>query len=192
MENAAARGPAAAPPKGIDLSGDWQFNPALSDDVAEIMAQRRAKLHERFTQERRKHRRDAREEVDGFQNPPPFAPDKDFAQSLALPAHLTITQAGSRLLVKSVAANGDIDTAEYQAGSKSVVSFGPGYADRISGWLGKAFVVSLRAASRDERKEQRYALDAHGRLLVTTTLDGGGLPKTEIKSVYDRTIPSPP
>ena len=185
LENAVARGLAAAPPQGIDLSGDWQFNAALSDDVDSIMAERRAKLRERFAQERLRHERNTSRDEDDFYNPPPFAPDQDFAQLFAVPVRMTISQAGNRFLVKNAAANGDVNTEQYEAGGKSVVSFGAGYADRITGWLGKAFVVSLRAAGQNERKEQRYSLDSKGRLVMVTAFSGGGLPKVEIKSVYE-------
>jgi len=179
------RGLAEAPPKAVSLSGEWQFNPSLSDDARKIMAQRTAYLHERFERERRHHRRGP-DVNDDLYNPAPFAPDKDFAQPFEVPVHISVAQSGSHVLIKATEANGDVNSEDYEAGAKSVTSFGTGYADRVTGWRDKAFIVSLRAAGEDRSKEERYALDGGGRLVVTTLFSGDGLPKSEIKITYDR------
>lgn len=181
------RGLAQTPPQGTDPSGEWQLNSARSDDAEKIMAQRRAQLQKRFENERRKYRRGSAPDDDIY-NPPPFAPDRDFAQPLEIPVHVAIAQSAGHLLIKSTAVNGDTSTQQYEAGSKSVTSFGTGLADRSVGWHGKDFVISLRAADGNEAKEERYSLDADGRLTIVTTLSGGDLKKAEIKSVYDRAV----
>jgi len=184
VENAIARGLAEAPPKGINLSGEWQLNATLSDDVEKIMAERRANLRERFERERQAHRRRTSTDDDLY-NPPLFLLDKDFAQPFKAPVHIAISQSGRRFLTKTTAANGDVNTEQYEAGSKSVTSFGAGFADRDTGWRDKAFVISLRAAGQELRKEERYSLGPNGRLVMVTAFSGGDLPKVEIRSVYD-------
>jgi hypothetical protein len=182
---AIARGLAESPPKGIDLSGNWQLNAALSDDVEKIMAERRTYLQQRFDRERHTHRRNTSPDDDLY-NPPLFILDKDFAQPFKEPAHIAISQSGSHFLIKTTATNGDVNADQYEAGTRSVTSFGAGFADRDTGWRDKAFVISLRAAGQDARKEERYSLGPNGRLVIVTAFSGGDLPKVEIKSVYDR------
>jgi hypothetical protein len=185
VAGAGARGLAQEPPKGLDLSGDWQFNAALSTDVNTLMAERRTRLQQHFERERLQQRRRASSD-DMLYDRQPIAPDKDFAYPLAMTVHMTILQANGQLRVTRTLVNGDRTTDQYQAGDRSVASFGTGVADRFTGWRGRLFVVSLRAADDDARKEERYSLTPDGRLVVVTLLSGGGLPQAEVKSVYDR------
>jgi hypothetical protein len=58
-------------------------------------------------------------------------------------------------------------------------------ADRIAGWSGSQFVVSTRGVEGGA-KEERYALQPDGRLLLVTKLSGEFLPDVEVKRIYDR------
>src|SRR5262249_29736009 len=129
----------------------------------------------------------------------PFNPDaldisdvagwrKDLPQEikdvLNAPVRLTLEQSSEGLTVKSAE-----HTDEYTAGEKSVVSYGSDVSDRIAGWSGRTFVVSLHAVEGD-RLEERYSLDKSGRLVLFRQSSGGELPGLRFKCVYDRATAS--
>jgi hypothetical protein len=113
--------------------------------------------------------------------------DSGFGHMLDAPDRMTITQNGPKLVIKTNGPNGD-SSEEYTAGEKTTVSSGRGDADRTSGWRGPAFVVSTKA-KKGPSKEDAYALDSEGHLIVTTQLSGGRMGKLDIKRVYGRVKP---
>jgi hypothetical protein len=164
---AVARGFAEAPPQGVDLNGTWTLNTALSDDPRKILEAERAKMRGR------------RAEL------PPFARRHDSGDEIEMPATVTISHSPGRFLITSPAPSGEVQKSEYRAGSKSVVSVRGGVADRNVGWKGKTFIIATRAVEGAHR-EDRYSLDKDGRLLVVTETREEGLPRREIKRLYDR------
>jgi hypothetical protein len=232
----------AAPPAGVDLSGEWRLNVDLSDDPEKVMEQQ-----SEGNQQYRHHGHDRGGQGTGL---PPFGipgghssgswPDtgddlvggsSDSASNqdwglgrsdissmrlgdspspsgssgsssntpssahgrrsaggrwmLQAPDRLSIAQSGTRLTIKAAMSDGATDTEDYTAGAKSTVPFGRDTAERSVGWRGQAFVVSTKAQKGPSREEE-YALDLDGRLIVTTQLKGGRSGKMEIKRVYDR------
>jgi hypothetical protein len=189
----AARGLAAAAPKGVDLNGTWTLNVALSDDPKKILEAERAKMRGRREPltmltvvddpEAGMRRGDA-------SRPPPRQrkPRPDPSGEIEMPGQITIAHGTDRFAISSPEPSGQVRKAEYRAGAKSVVSVATGVADRQSGWKGKSFVISTRAVEGVSR-EDRYSLDKAGRLLVVTETRGQDVPKREVNRVYDRVAP---
>ncbi len=102
------------------------------------------------------------------------------------PVHLSITQKDGTLTVRSNMSDGTRTADEYTAGTSGTVPFGHDQmADRIVGWRGPVFVVTLRGRKSGWREDD-FALDEDGRLIVTTTTQKGRMGSIEIKRVYDR------
>ncbi len=98
---------------------------------------------------------------------------------------MTIEQREGKLTIQSKSASGDLRTDEYASGQKSDVPFGEGTAERTAGWRGRIFVIDTKVKS-GPTKEDDYALDDDGRLIVATLMTGGHMPKVDVKRVYDR------
>ena len=101
---------------------------------------------------------------------------------LDAPQYLTITQTGSKIVVKS---NSDGTTEEYTAGEQHTIPFGTTEADRSSGWRDAAFVV-ITKAKKGPSKEDDYALDADGHLIFATLVTHVKKGPIDFKRVYDR------
>jgi hypothetical protein len=101
---------------------------------------------------------------------------------LDAPEHLTISQAGSKLIVKSVS---DGLSEEYTAGEQRTVPFGQTQADRSSGWRDAAFVV-ITKAKKGPSKEDDFALDSDGHLIFATLVTHVKKGPIDFKRVYDR------
>jgi len=192
---AMASGYAQQPSKPVELSGNWQLNSALSDDIHKLIEEQRAKLRklrERET-ERRRLERDpeaglypSEEEVLG-PVPPPSLQRPEL--SVERYDKLTIEQTTEHFVVQVENPSGHTERSAYDPGERSVVSFGPGVADRRAGWKGRSFVVETRALN-GARRQETYMLDAANHLVVLTVISGRG-PKLEVKQIYDR-VSRPP
>jgi hypothetical protein len=102
------------------------------------------------------------------------------------PVHVSITQKEGTLIIKSDMPDGTHTTDEYTAGTSNTIPYGPnGTADRSVGWRGPVFVVTT-AAKKGGWREDDFALDEDGRLIMTTETKGGRLGTLEITRVYDR------
>jgi hypothetical protein len=104
------------------------------------------------------------------------------AQMLAAPALLTITQSGSKVIMKSTP---DGTTEEYTAGEQRTVPFGQTEADRSAGWRENYFVV-ITKAKKGPSKEDDYALDGEGHLIFATLVTHVKKGPIDFKRVYDR------
>ena len=242
---------AAAPPRGIDLTGEWQVNANLSDDPQKMPAEQRG-----GPGNMRHHRgrggggsgglppfglpggaggrADGAGEPDtsnftgtvtgGFDNSTadaelPTAGAKTawaiggpgggggsgsggyggpggaggggrsrgnrLGHLLDTPDHLSIEQNGGKLTIQRKSAGGDLTTEVYTAGEKSDVPMGEATAERTVGWKGAIFVIDTKVKSGPSNEED-FALDDDGRLIVSTLMSGGRLPKIDFKRVYDR------
>jgi len=102
------------------------------------------------------------------------------------PVHVSITQKEGTLIIKSDMPDGTHATDEYAAGTSSTIPYGPdSTADRSVGWRGPVFVVTT-TAKKGGWREDDFALDDDGRLIMTTETKGGRLGTLEITRVYDR------
>jgi hypothetical protein len=104
------------------------------------------------------------------------------AQMLAAPALLTISQSGSKVIVKSTS---DGTTDEYTAGEQRTISFGQTEADRSAGWRDNYFVV-ITKAKKGPSKEDDFALDGEGHLIFATLVTHVKKGPIDFKRVYDR------
>jgi hypothetical protein len=102
------------------------------------------------------------------------------------PVHVSISQKEGTLIIKTDMPDGTHTADEYTAGRSNTIPYGPGgTADRSVGWRGPVFVVTT-IAKKGGWREDDFALDEDGRLIMTTQTKGGRLGSLEIKRVYDR------
>jgi hypothetical protein len=107
------------------------------------------------------------------------------------PVHVSISQKEGALIIKTDMPDGTHTADEYTAGTSNTIPYGPdGTADRSVGWRGPVFVVTI-TAKKGGWREDDFALDEDGRLIMTTQTKGGRLGSLEIKRVYDRVRGSP-
>ncbi len=220
-----------APPQGVNLTGDWQFDPNLSDDPS------KPPLNDSPSEMRHRSGRGR-----GSVGLPPFGnpagaggptggtePDgtenftsttsvqspyvrtlwqnlstngttgsgtstssggsrprgSRYGRLLEVPVHMTIEQKGNRLTIQSKSSGGDVHTDELVSGHSTDIPLGQSTADRDVGWRGNIFVVDTKVKSGPTREDD-YALDDEGHLIVSTFVSGGHVPKSQIKRVYDR------
>jgi hypothetical protein len=191
------------PPKNVDLSGDWQLNAALSDDVQKALQAQFKTMRDRSERERGERgyttgapmrrpsegmsRRTESDETQSQEERDPEGMGKIFKQReerfssmIIAPIRMHIALKGAQFIVKH-----DDTSDEFHAGTRSVVSFGNDVADRTAGWRGKEFIVSTRGVDGGA-KEERYSLAPDGRLSLITRLTGDRMPNLEIKRIYDR------
>ena len=201
MVGCAGRSLKELPSKSVDLSGEWQLNTALSDDVQKVLQAQLRIMNERIDRDRGPPRMGPmRRPTEGMTRNPGGGEaeqseaerdpeglhkihkqrDERFTSMIEAPARMSISLQGTRFIVKH-----DQTSDTYTAGSKSVVSFGRDVADRMSGWSGNEFVVSTQGVEGGSKVE-RYVLQPDGRLWLVTKLSGDRMPAVEIKRVYDR------
>jgi hypothetical protein len=104
------------------------------------------------------------------------------SQMLDAPELLTISQSGSKLIVKSTT---DGTSTEYTAGELRTIPFGKTQADRSAGWRDAAFVVITKAKTGPS-KEDDFALDSEGHLIYATLVTHVKKGPIDFKRVYDR------
>jgi hypothetical protein len=108
-----------------------------------------------------------------------------FGHWLDAPERMTIEQSAGRLTIQSKSLAGELKTDEFVLGHTSDVPLGQSTAERDVGWRGSIFVIDTKVKD-GPTKEDDYALDDDGRLIVSTLMTGGHMPKVDIKRVYDR------
>ena len=102
------------------------------------------------------------------------------------PMHLSITQKEGTLTIKTDMPDGTHTADEYTAGTSNTIPYGPdSTADRSVGWRGPVFVITTKAKQGGWREDD-FALDDDGRLILTTQTKGGRIGAVEITRVYDR------
>jgi hypothetical protein len=105
---------------------------------------------------------------------------------LRAPLRMSITQNDSLVVIKARMPDGTQTSDEYTAGAKSTIPYGKdNTAERSVGWRGPVFVVTIDVKKGGHREDD-FAIDDDGRLIVTTDTKGGRLGTVEIKRVYDR------
>jgi hypothetical protein len=191
-------------PQGVDLTGYWKLNTALSDD-AENALQR--KLEENRRDRERWMRREGMADPLGI---PPIgqpAPNADSPKAneqrsrrsrnrrlqqlrdmLLITDTLSIQQSGANLQIQT-----EFDSRTFQAGTTSQVSMPQGeLADSRVGWDGPWFVIDRR--SRGPRVLEKYRwlkkTDQLESLLVWS--GDGPLEGIKIRRIFDRMESAPP
>ena len=201
LSSCAASGTAAleaVPARGVDLSGSWKLNAALSDDAQHMLEERQREERERYMQWRR------RQEQAAY---PPGAPPIDIDapgparepsaarrasmkrhqenlyKMLAISDTLVIHQEGSTVDILSA-----VDSRRVVAGSRTQVSLPEGeLADSKVGWDGQWFVID-RNASHGPRVVERYRLlPKTGQLEYEMKWSGDSeIAGMKIRRVFDR------
>jgi len=193
------------PPQAVDLSGHWQLRQSLSDDPATLLKPRhhdgrhgedRSHDDEAVTAESRPDgdegaQREPRDD-DGMQGSRQTAGRSDrggpelamLRNLLAQPTTLSIQQ-----LPGEISLTADGSPTRYVYGQDAIDSVQGGVAERTAGWSGDAFVIQY-AVRQGPVALRSYRKDATGQwLTVTTRVHGGGAPKLEIHTVYERQAP---
>jgi hypothetical protein len=208
-----------AAPQGVNLTGEWNFNPNLSDDPNKLVdpdttPQRTPGTHHGHAGGGRGgpggggggaippmggpggggynylpiSQTSTDPDVPATQSDTPrSAPHpKGTARFIKAPAHMSITQQGDKLVVRSNMPDGDQTEDTYTAGTSGQIPYGQdSTAQRSVGWRGPVFVIDTDAKKIGWREDQ-FALDDEGHLIMTTDTKGGRLGTVEIKRVYDR------
>ena len=106
---------------------------------------------------------------------------------LKAPLHVSILQKEGTLIIKTDLPDGSHTADEYTAGtSNTTIPYGPdSTAERSVGWRGPVFVITTKAKKGGWREDD-FAIDEDGRLIITTETKGGRLGRLEITRVYDR------
>ncbi len=103
-------------------------------------------------------------------------------QMLDAPPLLSISQSGSKVIVKSTTSGA---SEEYTAGEQRTIPFGETEANRSAGWRDTAFVV-ITNAKKGPSKEDDFALDGEGHLIFATLVTHVKKGPIDFKRVYDR------
>jgi hypothetical protein len=190
--------------RGVDLSGHWKLNAALSDDAERLLQQRLDEERRR----REKWLRRAREEGELFPPPdpddeagapssgaeragppPPQASsmrkrrDDELRKMLGISNTLDIAQSGSRIGIDS-----QVDARRFEAGTRSQVSMPQGeLADSDVGWDGDWFVIERRARGGPRVVEKYRRLKKTDQLESVLAWSGETLlAGIKVRRIYDR------
>ncbi len=177
------------PEQVVDLSGQWQLNASLSDDPRALLEKSRPSGRRGGVPAGEGQR------PPGGMGPPPgsgpgapggSAPARRTAGEpasiedyLAQPGRLTIEQG-----LKELRLVADGSPTRFIYGEKFGTSSMRGVSERRSGWEGSAF-VTYEEVREGPDVTCTYALSGT-RLIVSTDVSGGGVPRTSFRTVYDR------
>jgi hypothetical protein len=224
-----------AAPAGVNLTGDWKFNPNLSDDADKLGEKDDTQTPAKAPSSHRTHGGGR----GGGGGLPPVGPQPDIPnftgsningptsadgygfqrvalavpgieQSTQLPATTTssasstntrgatisrflkapitmsIVQKDSVVTIHAVMSDGAATADDFPIGTQTNLPYGKDQTmDRNVGWRGPAFVVAIKVKKGGSREDD-FAIDDDGRLIMTTLTQGGHIGKVEIKRVYDR------
>lgn len=199
---------ATTAPAGVNLTGEWKLNPNLSDDPDKLGPD------PDVTPQRSPggHRGHGGGRGGGSGMPPMGSPGgpggynylpvaltsgtseqqptssrgMSINRLLQAPLRMSITQKDGTVVIKANMPDGTQTVDEYTAGITATIAFGPQQtAERTAGWRGPVFVVTT-TVKKGPWREDDFALDEDGRLIVSTQTRGGRLGKLDIKRVYDR------
>jgi hypothetical protein len=202
---------AATSSRGVDLSGHWKVNAALSDDAERL-------LQKRLDEERKRREafmRRAREEGELFPPPdpdddpssPPAAQearptspppgrsnmrkrrDDELRKMLGISDTLDITQTGGKIAMDS-----QVDARRFEAGTRSQVSMPQGeLADSNVGWDGEWFVIDRKVRGGPRVVEKYRWLKKTDQLESVMGWSGDSvLAGIKVRRIYDRRVGAPP
>jgi hypothetical protein len=195
----------AASSRGVDLSGNWKLNAALSDDAERMLEQRQREEWERYVTWRRRQEKSYPPgappiDIDGpgpaMQREPSSARrasmkrrEENLHKMLAISDTLAIRQEGATFDIAT-----KVESRRVVAGSRTQVSMPEGeLADSRVGWDGPWFVIDRRVRGGPRVLEKfRLApktaqLEYEMRWSGDSELDG-----MKIRRVFDRVTVTPP
>lgn len=202
----AASSLAEAAPKGVDLSGSWVIDTALSDDPNIALATLRRAIEaqkpparSRFGRMRRDSSGDLTDAVDREANASTerllrqmslddlnerrAAQMAMFTDMLRNPSRIDIRQTSDGVTLVA-----GYDHLECVPGERVSVTDSSGTGRRECGWAGAALLVQLKQ-QRGAVLEQRYELDPAGaQLIFTTRYNADKLPPIALRRTYRRAV----
>jgi hypothetical protein len=194
----------AVPPRGVDLSGSWKLNTALSDDAEHMLEELQRRQREQYMKWRRAQERSYPSnapppiDIEGTATPRGPSPSRrasikrhqEILQTmLAISDTLVIHQEGSTFDILSA-----VESRRVVAGSRTQVSLPEGeLADSRVGWDGQWFVID-RSASHGPRVVEKYRLlPKTGQLEYEMKWSGDTeIAGMKIRRVFDRVTAAPP
>ena len=189
---------AARAPRGVDLSGEWQIDLALSDSPQEAVPVTPPLSGNPDTSgSGRSGGRGGRGGrgrgmgggiggmPGGTGRPRGGSPEHHFA----MPPHLSITQSASSFIVNLTMPDGKHVTNAYTAGEKSIVTTTRGDANRTLGWDGDDFLIRTQVGEKGPQSDVRYSLQHDGTLAVISTITHSGIYDFQYTLEYDRETP---
>jgi hypothetical protein len=189
---------ASRAPRGVDLSGEWQIDLALSDFPQEAVPIQSANGTGPDTSATGgnpgggRHGGRGRGMGAGMSqgagaggNSREGSPEHHFA----MPPHLSIGQSATALSVNITMPDGKHLTNNYTAGEASVVTTTRGQANRTLGWDGDDFVIRTKVGDKGPQSDVRYSLDRDGTLSVTSTITNSGIYDFQYTLEYDHVTP---
>jgi hypothetical protein len=194
---------ALRPPRGIDLSGEWQIDLPLSDFPQEAVPIQPPLSGTADTSgtsggQGGGHRRGPGG-MGGMGGGMGGGPGGGLAQGgarpgspehhFAMPPHLSIAQSAMSVIVDITQPDGKHLINSYTPGEKTVVATTRGAADRTLGWEGDDFLIRTQVGEKGSRSEVRYSLDPDGTLSVTSTISRSGIYDFQYTLEYDRVAP---
>jgi hypothetical protein len=194
-----------ASPRGVDLSGSWKLNAALSDDVEGMLEDRQREERERYIQWRRRQEKAYPPgappiDIDGpgpaTQREPSSARrasmkrrEENLRKMLAISDTLAIKQEGATLDIVS-----EVESRRLVAGSRTQVSMPEGeLADSRVGWDGAWFVIDRRVRGGPRVVERFRLAPKTAQLEYEMRWSGEGeLDGMKVRRVFDRVTVTPP
>jgi hypothetical protein len=186
-------------PRGVDLSGEWQIDLALSDFPQEAVPAQSPLTGTPDAssngQTGGRTGRGGRGRGMGGGGMPGAgggggrAPGGSPEHHFAMPPHLSISQSASAFTVNITMPDGKHVTNAYTAGEKSVVSTTRGAANRTLGWDGGDFLIRTQVGDKGPQSEVRYGLERDGTLAVTSTITHSGIYDFQYTLEYDHVTP---
>jgi hypothetical protein len=182
-------------PRGVDLSGEWQIDLALSDFPQEAVPVQSGSgpdlsgspAGQTGGRGGRGRGRGMGRGTGTAQGGPGGAgsPEHHFA----MPPHLSISQSATGLTVDITMPDGKHVTNAYVSGEKSTVTTTRGAADRTLGWDGDTYLIRTKVGEKGPQSDVRYSLDSDGTLSVISTITNSGIYDFQYTLEYDRVKP---
>jgi hypothetical protein len=185
-------------PRGVDLSGEWQIDLALSDFPQEAVPSQSATTGASDLSGgtggqsggrggRGRGARGMGRGAAGTSRGPGRAgsPEHHFA----MPPHLSISQSATGLAVNITMPDGKHLTNAYVSGEKGKVTTTRGMADRTLGWDGDGYLIRTKLGEKGPQSDVRYSLDNDGTLSVISTITNSGIYDFQYTLEYDRVKP---
>ncbi|HEX3836924.1 MAG TPA: hypothetical protein VHW25_08170 [Steroidobacteraceae bacterium] len=185
-------------PRGVDLSGEWQIDLALSDFPQEAVSSQSAVVPPDLSGgsggsgSRGGRGRGGRGMGRGGGGPAQAggpgragSPEHHFA----MPPHLSISQSTTGLSVNITMPDGKHVTNVYVSGEKSSVTTTRGAADRTLGWDSDSYLIRTKVGEKGPQSEVRYSLDDDGTLSVISTISNSGIYDFQYTLEYDHVKP---
>jgi hypothetical protein len=192
-------------PRGLDLSGEWQIDLALSDFPQEAVPIQSAGTPDLSgdsgsqTGTRGGRGRGARGMGRGAGARGMGRGAGGMAQGgaragspehhFAMPPHLSISQGATGLTVNITMPDGKHVTNAYVSGEKGTVTTTRGVAERTLGWDADTYLIRTKVGEKGPQSDVRYSLDNDGTLSVISTITNSGIYDFQYTLEYDRAKP---